>query len=241
MPRKAGHDPPLVYRPHQHVGELLHQLRDQARITQNEVAVDIGIHQSFLSRIERGQRPAPERVLRYYAERFGSGDLIAQLFRLETEATWQMAHLRNVNLIIKQQGYPLPGDESTFVSADPPDGFMIPFGASFIRTWTIRNSGTVPWRGRRLRRLGAWTGPAILTSERFIPIPDADPGEEVTFSVEVRAPRVETTAIAQFKMVDEDNLLYYPLTYSFGLMIHLLVGHTSSPRWQTHQRGDRVA
>ena len=199
-PRRAGHDPPVGDRPQQHVGELLHQLREQAGIKQYEVARDIGIDPSYVSRIERGSRPASDRILRYYAERFGAPDLIAQLTELAREAEWERARRRDPVLIAKQARYPLPGDEATFVSEDPPDGVTIPFGSIFTRIWTIRNSGTVPWRGRRLRRIGPTTGPWVLTSEGFIPIPDAEPGEEITFPVEVRAPQMETAAVAQFKI-----------------------------------------
>ena len=51
---------------------------------------------------------------------------------------------------------------------------------------------------------------------------------------------METAAVAQFKMVDADDLLYFPTTYSVGLLIYVLVGHEASPRWKSREPGDRI-
>lgn len=113
----------------------------------------------------------------------------------------------------------------------PPDGTTIQCGATFTKTWTIRNSGTIPWCERRLRRVGPTTGPWTLTSARFTAIPDTEPGDEVQVSVQLRAPQMETAAVAQWKMVDTDDLLYFPSVYSVGLALYVLIGHEASPPW----------
>lgn len=77
------------------------------------------------------------------------------------------------------------------------DGSTVPCGATFTETWTIRNSGHVAWHGRRLRRIGPTTGPWTLTSECFTQVPDTEPGETVSISVQVRTPQMETAAVAQ--------------------------------------------
>jgi transcriptional regulator with XRE-family HTH domain len=73
--RKAGWDQPVGDRPDQHVGAMLHGLRQQAGVTQAEIAADLEIDQSYISRIERGKQPATDRVIRYYGQRFGAADL----------------------------------------------------------------------------------------------------------------------------------------------------------------------
>jgi transcriptional regulator with XRE-family HTH domain len=224
-PRKAGWDEPVGDRPNQHVGAMLHGLREQASVSQAQVAADIGIDPSLISRIERGSRPASDRVIRYYAERFDAPDLLAGLVEIARESERDRRRRRDPLLIARQARYPLEGDASTFVSESPPDGSTIPCGSAFTKTWTIRNSGSIPWHGRRLRRIGPTTGPWTLTSERFAPIPDTEPGETTTLSVQVRTPQMETAAVAQWKMVDEDDLLYFPTTYSVGLGLFILVGH----------------
>jgi transcriptional regulator with XRE-family HTH domain len=226
--RSAGWDQPVGDRPDQHVGALLHSLREQAGVTQREVAQDMGIDPSLVSRVERGQRPASDRIIRYYGERFGAHDLLAGLVDIAREAEHQRQRLRDPALIARQDAYPLPGDAATFISETPPDGISIPLGHSFTKQWTIRNSGTVPWVDRRLRRIGPFTGPWTLTSPRFAPVPDAKPGEVVTIVVPIRAPHIETAAVAQWKMVDRDDLLFFPTEYSMGLGMYVLIGHSST-------------
>ncbi|MGD1057370.1 MAG: NBR1-Ig-like domain-containing protein [Solirubrobacteraceae bacterium] len=232
--RKAGWDQPVGDRPNQHVGAMLHGLREQAGVTQGEVAADIGIDQSYISRIERGSRPASDRIIRYYGERFGAPDLLASLVEIARESERDRRRRRDPLLIARQARYPLDGDEARFVAETPPDGVTVPCGATFTKSWTIRNSGSVPWHGRRLRRIGPTTGPWTLTSERFTSIPGTEPGDEVTVSVELRTPKMETAAVAQWKMVDADDLLYFPTVYSVGLGLYVLVGHDGSPTLPRH-------
>jgi transcriptional regulator with XRE-family HTH domain len=222
--RKTGWDPPVGDRPDQHVGAMLHGLREQAGVKQREIADELEIDQGYISRIERGQRPAPERVIRYYGERFGAADLLTSLVDIARENDRERRKLSPL-LIARQARYPLEGDEASFVSETPPDGSVVPCGARFDKSWTIRNSGSVPWHGRRLRRIGPTLGPWTLGSERHTPIPETDPGETVTISVAIKTPHMETAAVAQWKMVDGDDLLCFPTTYSVGLGVYVLVGH----------------
>jgi transcriptional regulator with XRE-family HTH domain len=238
-PRKALWDPPVGDQPNQHVGALLHGLREQAGMSQAQVAAEIGIDPSLISRVERGSRPASDRVIRYYGERFGAPDLLAGLVELARESERDRRRRRNPRLIARQESYPLEGDEARFVSEAPPDGSTVPCGAIFTKSWTIRNSGTVAWTKRRLRRVGPTTGPWTLTSARFTPMPDTDPGGVAEISVKLRAPQMETAAVAQWKMVDVDDLLYFPTVYSVGLALYVLVGHDASPMWRAHG-GDAI-
>ena len=226
--RKAGWDQPVGDRPNQHVGAMLHGLREQAGITQAEVAADLGFNQSYISRVERGSRPASDRIIRYYGERFGAPDLLAGLVEIARESERDRRRRRNPVLIARQDRYPLQDDEASFVCETPPDGSTVPCGSTFTKSWTIRNSGSVPWHGRRLRRVGPTTGPWTLTSERFTRVPDTEPGAQVTISVALHTPQMETAAVAQWKMVDVDDLLFFPDRYSVGLALYVLVGHEAS-------------
>jgi transcriptional regulator with XRE-family HTH domain len=231
--RRAGWDQPVGDRPDQHVGAMLHGLRQQAGVTQAAIAADLEIDPSYISRIEHGKQPAPSRVIRYYGERFGAADLLASLVDIARENDRERRK-RSPLLVARQARYPLEGDEATFVSETPPDGSSVPCGATFTKTWTIRNSGSVPWHGRRLRRVGPTTGPWTLTSVRVTPIPDTEPGKTVSISVQLKAPQMETAAVAQWKMVDKDELLYFPDRYSVGLALYVLVGHGESAASGNH-------
>jgi hypothetical protein len=49
-------------------------------------------------------------------------------------------------------------------------------GQVFEQTWRVRNSGRMPWEGRKLERQGPLTGPGLITSLRFLDIPTTKAG-----------------------------------------------------------------
>src|ERR1035437_1203162 len=100
--RKAGWDEPVGNDPNQHVGALLHGLREQAGVTQAAVAADVGVHQSWISKVERGSRPASDRIIRYYGERFGAPDLLAGLVEIARESERDRRRRRDPILIARQ-------------------------------------------------------------------------------------------------------------------------------------------
>jgi hypothetical protein len=50
-------------------------------------------------------------------------------------------------------------------------------GQIFEKAWIVKNVGSVEWHGRRLERHGPTTGPGLITSQRFVPMPEAMPGQ----------------------------------------------------------------
>ena len=111
----------------------------------------------------------------------------------------------------------VPGDASAFVGDTIPHGTLMTPGQDFEQTWTIRNSGTVPWQGRRLERQGPLTGPGLITSLRFVDIPDTEPGRVTTITAPLKAPTYDCSSIAYFKMVDAEGRLCFPDSYQLGL------------------------
>jgi hypothetical protein len=104
----------------------------------------------------------------------------------------------------------IPGDQSTFVSdLDVPDGTRVRAGGRIVKTWALRNSGTVPWVGRYLRRSAAF-GPDECVTPAEVPIPATGPGEDVRVSVDVRVPEVPGYHQVYWKMVDADGRLMLP-------------------------------
>jgi hypothetical protein len=49
---------------------------------------------------------------------------------------------------------------------------------------------------------------------------------------------METAAYAQWKMVDDDDLLYFPDRYSVGLALYVLVGHDASEPGSRRDKSD---
>ena len=115
------------------------------------------------------------------------------------------------------------GDSSTYVDDTIPHGSLMSPGQRFTKTWRIRNSGTVPWRGRRLERQGPLNGPGLIRSERYVEIPDTKPGEIAKIDAPLQAPGYDCTSIAYFKMVDAEGSLCFPDNYQLGLDVLVMV------------------
>jgi hypothetical protein len=70
---------------------------------------------------------------------------------------------------------------------------------------------------RRLERQGPLTGLGLITSQRYVPIPDTEPGEIAEISAPLKAPTYDSTSIAYFEMVDADDYLSFPDGHQLGL------------------------
>jgi hypothetical protein len=75
----------------------------------------------------------------------------------------------------------------------------------------------VAWKGRRLERQGLLTAPGLITSLRYIDIPDTEPGELAEITAQLKAPTYDCSSIAYFKMVDAEGMLCFPDSYQLGL------------------------
>jgi hypothetical protein len=104
-----------------------------------------------------------------------------------------------------------------------PDGSLVPLGAHFTKTWEVRNTGQVPWIGRRLTRMTP-QGPTFPSSPDWIPIPDTFPGQMIQISVDFVAGRVQGFSTVRFKMTDEEGNLYFPGKYPYGLTLLIETG-----------------
>ena len=125
---------------------------------------------------------------------------------------------------------PEPGDESTFVEdVTIPDGSIMKPGEPFTKTWRLRNTGTVSWRGRFLSRVGVGDGVSMPKSPPKVEISDTGPGETVDISVKMVAPTSQGQTKVTFKMTDEFGQLYFPSPeYSYGIYCEIIVHEKSS-------------
>ena len=95
-----------------------------------------------------------------------------------------------------------PRDDSAFEGdVTHPDGTVVRSGTRFTKIWRIRNTGTVPWHGRHLRRIN---NTPCRAPER-VPIRPTAPGEAVDIAVEVRAADVAGRCKIYWKMIDESG------------------------------------
>jgi Ig-like domain from next to BRCA1 gene len=115
-------------------------------------------------------------------------------------------------------------DRSEFVrDVTVPDGSIFQIGEEFIKTWEIRNTGSVEWKSRWLRRIGACRGVGLIQSPEKARIPDTKPGQIVQVSVKLKAPVLETTTTAFWKMIHADGQLCFPDRYAYGVFVTIHV------------------
>lgn len=198
----------------------MQKLRQVHGWTGAQTAEAFGCSASHISRVEQGNKPS--RVLvQFYDDTFGAEGQLLSLFEAVEHAGEQerrRAGGRRGALTLAA-----PGDASEFVSDTVPNGSLLPPGELFVKTWTVRNAGTVPWRDRQLERQGPLTGPGLITSARYTPVPDADPGDEVTIEAHLKAPTYDCSSIAYFKMATAEGQLCFPDSYQLGLEVIVLV------------------
>ena len=121
------------------------------------------------------------------------------------------------------------GDHISFITdVTVPDGCIVLAGQSFVKTWMLQNTGTVPWVGRKLRCVDSefvsarWVqqgrkrvlvedvAPGIKPTRRSVAIPTTSSGASVNVSVTFRAPVLPADAISRWKMVDASGALCFP-------------------------------
>lgn len=107
---------------------------------------------------------------------------------------------------------PIAGDAVAFVGdVSIPDGTVVRPGERFVKTWELRNTGTVSWVGRYLVRLPSTDGAGCRTPDR-VPVPSTEPGATARVSVVVDAPGRPAGCKVYWKLVDERDRPYFPLS-----------------------------
>lgn len=201
------------------LGSLMRELRLASHMSLTEIARATGTSKSHLSHVECGRdRPGWELVA-FYEERFNAE---GQLWTVFTELV-AGPRPRQRSSRADASRYPLPGDASTFVADITPDAVIMPPGFHFEKIWRIQNTGTVPWVGRWLRRLGPPAGLGIPSSPLQVQIATTVPGQTVDITVPMRAHNHPGTAEVHWKMVDDDGYEFFPDRYPEGIFTTVIV------------------
>lgn len=197
-------------------------LRETTTWGVRKTAKEYGCQPSYISRVERGSTPASRALVQFYEDEFeGDGELLS-LFEVVVQAAEQnrrrRAHGKDPTLVRAVEG-----DSSTYVDDTIPHGTLMAPGQPFEKIWRVRNSGTVPWHGRKLERQGPLNGPGLIRSFRYVDIPDTEPGQIAEIQAPLQAPGYDCTSIAYFKMVDGEGSLCFPDNYQLGLDVLVMV------------------
>jgi transcriptional regulator with XRE-family HTH domain len=220
MPRP--HLPPhLVPRqPKSVLGWSMQKLRLIHGWSGKRVAQEFGCSASHISRVEGGAKPSRELV-QFYDDTFEGDGLLLSMYEVAVHASEQ--DRRRAGGRRPRLHRAAAGDASTFVGDTIPHGTLMEPGQVFEKIWQVKNSGTVSWQGRRLERQGPMTGPGLISSLRFVGVPDTEPGKLAEITALLKAPTYDCSSIAYFKMVDADGRLCFPDGYQLGLDVQVRV------------------
>jgi transcriptional regulator with XRE-family HTH domain len=208
------HSPPhLVPRqPRSVLGWTMQKTRIANDWTGKRVAQAFGCSPAHISRVEQGHTRPSRALVHFYEDAFGADGLLLSLLEVVDHSAEQ-GRRRGESRDLRA----VPGDASEFIDDTIPHGTLLRRGEIFTKTWRVRNSGSVRWIGRRLERQGPLTGPGLITSSRFCPVPDAKPGSMISIEHKLKSPGYACSSIAYFKMVDADGMLCFPDSYQLGL------------------------
>jgi transcriptional regulator with XRE-family HTH domain len=214
MPRPF-HKPHLVPRqPTTALGWSMQKQRQVHGWTGKQVANAFGCSPSHISRVERGTKPS-RALVQFYDDTFEADGLLVSLFEVAVHAGED--ERRRSSGKRPRLYRALPGDASAFVDDTVPHGTLMAPGQIFEKVWHVRNSGEVDWHGRRLERQGPLTGPGLISSTRYIDVPDTSPGAIAEIKASLKSPTYDCSSIAYFKMVHPDGRLAFPDNHQLGL------------------------
>jgi transcriptional regulator with XRE-family HTH domain len=223
---RPSEPPHLVPRqPKTVLGWTMRRLRQVAGWTVSRTAEGFGCSPSHISRVEHGAKPS-RALVQFYEEQFEGDGMLLSLFEVAEHNAEQDRRRfggRRPRLVRA-----IPGDATAFVADTIPHGTLMTPGLLFVKTWRIRNAGSGSWRARRLERQGPLAGPGLITSPRYVPVPDTEPGEIAAISAVLQAPGYDCSSIAYFKMVDQDGFLCFPDEHQLGLDVLVRVERNTS-------------
>lgn len=183
-------------------------------VTGKQAAQDFGCSPAHISRVEQGSSKPSRELVQFYEDRFEADGLLLSLYEVAIHAPEQERRRAGGKRTLSRA---IPGDASTFVGDTIPHGTLMQPGQVFEKVWRVKNTGTVPWQGRKLERQGPLTGPGLITSLRFVDMPDTAPGSIAEIRTGLKAPTYDCSSIAYWKMVDADGRLCWPDSYQLGL------------------------
>lgn len=232
--------PPVGKSAQLRLGVSMRDARKACGMSIDAVARESGFSKGYLSEVERGLVSASRGVVELYASILHGENLLELHDEMQHERARRHAarHGRGTvdALPPRFQGDPdaanatLSGDRSRFEGdVTIPDGMLMRPAELFVKVWRITNAGSVPWRGRVVRRVGALTGAGRLVSSFETAVPDADPGDSINIVVPLRAPRLDASPEARFFMHESDGRLCYPDRYAEGLVCSITVRGAAPP------------
>lgn len=175
------------------LGSTMRRIRQAADVSIRAAETRSGYSRGMLSLAENGKARPGRDLVRWYDEAFAANGLLLSLY----------AEALTAGLLSSTRAAGAPNrDALNLVGSEPACGVIVAPGAHVAVRWTLRNTGSKRWKGRRLERLGAVGGSRVLESSRHVDVPDTAAGAEATVECEVVAPERRGSYVGCWAMVD---------------------------------------
>ncbi|HEX4721386.1 MAG TPA: NBR1-Ig-like domain-containing protein [Pseudonocardiaceae bacterium] len=190
----------------------MRELRQSTGISLRRTAELSGWNKSHLSRVECGSTKPSLPLIEWYDGQFGAGNTLIVRFR-------ELADSGPIDQVTGTPNDHDPRDACALVAETVPDGTLVRPGALVRKTWTLRNTGPVNWRGRWLSRLGMPERASWLRCPTRVPVPDIGPGGEALIELDVTTPHRPGACVAYFTLTDLDGRPYLPESLRCSLYV----------------------
>lgn len=187
------------------LGESMRRVRQAHGLSLRQVEAMSGWGRGTLSQVENGKARPGLGLVEWYEHTLHADGLLIGLYTGARAAHAGVGRRRPAF-----PDYYVAGDAMEVAAASVPSGLQVAADERLSIGWTIRNTGTVRWRGRQLRRTGAYAGSRLISSSQVVDVPETPPGRTAEVAVPVVAPRAPGTVVAYWRMVDHRGRYCFP-------------------------------
>jgi transcriptional regulator with XRE-family HTH domain len=171
----------------------MRRVRGAAGVSLRDLETRGSWRRSTISQVENGKARPSRQLIEWYDSQLGSDGLLLSIY----------AEARSRQLLAHCDGPCEQCDDALeIVDVDPPAGSLVGRGARLQARVALRNEGITAWRGRELRRMGAYAGLRLIGSAREVAVPETGPGELAELLIDLRAPDIPGSVVAYWSLID---------------------------------------
>lgn len=198
------------------IGCRMRELRQSTGISLRRAAELSGWNKTHLSRVESGSTKPSLPLVEWYDDQFGADHELIVRYREHSEPVRAEGDRGPARALPADGRLPpdqRPRDTFALVAQTVPDRTLVRPDHVLRKTWTLRNTGPVPWRDRWLTRQvtsgGAGWEKALRCPTR-VPVPDTGSGGVALIELDVITPKCGGPSVAYFRITDVSGRLYFP-------------------------------
>lgn len=194
------------------IGSQMRELRQSTGISLRRAAELSGWNKNHLSRVECGSTKPSLPLIEWYDGQFGAGNALIVRYR-------ELAGAARIDRATGIPGDHDPRDSCALVAETLPDGTLVRPGVLLRKTWTLRNTGPVNWRGRWLTRQDVPSTAGWLRCPTRVPVPDTGLGGEALIELDLTTPHRVGACVATFALTDRYGRPYLSQSWRCGLYV----------------------